>query len=164
MSFDSVAILGLVTAQRLVELWHSARNEERLRARGAFEVGSSHYPAIVLLHAAWLAGLWWLAWDRPANWWLVGLYAALQVLRYWIISSLGERWTTRVLVVPDAPLIKSGPYAVLRHPNYAVVALEIALLPLAFGLITYAVVFSAANAALLAWRIHVEDRALGNAR
>jgi methyltransferase len=160
MFSEAVPILALVTAQRLVELWHSARNERRLRAQGAREIGASHYPVMVVLHATWLVGLWVLAWDRPANWWLVGLYAALQVARYWIIASLGERWTTRILVLPDAPLVRSGPYALLRHPNYAVVALEIALLPLAFGLVTYAVVFSAANALLLAWRIHVEERAL----
>jgi methyltransferase len=163
MFSEAALILALVTAQRLAELWHSARNEQRLRAQGAYEVGAAHYPLMVALHAAWLVGLWVLAWDRPANWWLVGVYAALQVARYWIIASLGERWTTRILVPPGAPLVKSGPYALLRHPNYAVVALEIALLPLVFGLFTYAAIFSTANALLLAWRMHVEDRALGNA-
>jgi methyltransferase len=163
MPFEAIAILGLVTIQRLVELWHSARNERRLRERGASEVGGAHYPFMVALHAAWLAGLWVLAWDRPVNWWIIGAYAALQVARYWIIASLGERWTTRILVLPDAPLVAKGPYAFLRHPNYAVVALEIALLPLAFGLVAFAVAFSTANAALLAWRIHVEDAALENA-
>jgi methyltransferase len=162
MFSEAVPILALVTLQRLAELWHSARNERRLRGQGAYEVGASHYPVMVALHTAWLVGLWVLAWDRPANWWLVGLYAALQVARYWIIASLGERWTTRILVPPGAPLVKHGPYAFLRHPNYVVVTLEIALLPLAFGLVAYSVVFSTANAMLLAWRIHVEDRALGN--
>jgi methyltransferase len=160
MHFESISILALVTLQRLGELWLSARNERRLRKAGAVEVGRSHYPLMVTLHAAWLVGLWLLAWDRPADWWLIAAYAVLQIARYWVIVSLGERWTTRVLVLPGAPLVRNGPYRFLRHPNYVVVALEIALLPLAFGLVGLAALFSFANAALLAWRIHVEDRAL----
>jgi methyltransferase len=156
---DAFPILAFVTLQRLGELWLSARNERRLRARGAVEAGRSHYPVMVVLHTAWLAGLWLLAWSRPANWWLVAAYAALQIFRYWVIASLGERWTTRVLVLPGAPPVAHGPYRFLRHPNYAVVALEIALLPLAFGLPVFAVAFTLANAALLTWRIHVEERA-----
>jgi methyltransferase len=119
---------------------------------------------MVALHGAWLAGLWILAWNEPADWRLVGAYAALQAVRYWVIATLGERWTTRILALPGAPLVRAGPYRFLRHPNYAVVAIEIALLPLAFGLVVYATAFSAANAVLLAWRIHVEDRALAAAR
>jgi methyltransferase len=160
MFSEAVVILALVTLQRLAELWLSARNERRLRLAGAGEAGRAHYPLIVALHAAWLAGLWLLAPDRPANAWIVGAYAALQIVRYWVIATLGGRWTTRVIVVPDAPLMRRGPYRFLKHPNYLIVALEIALLPLAFGLTEFAVLFSAANAALLAWRIHVEDRAL----
>lgn len=160
MFSDAIPVLAFVTLQRLGELWLSARNEKRLRAEGAYEVGRGHYPVMVALHAGWLAGLWLLAWDRPANWWVVAAYAALQIARYWVIASLGCRWTTRVLVLADAPLVRTGPYRVLRHPNYLVVALEIALLPLAFGLVGYAAVFSVANALLLLWRIHVEEQAL----
>ncbi|HEY7458199.1 MAG TPA: isoprenylcysteine carboxylmethyltransferase family protein [Xanthobacteraceae bacterium] len=159
MFSEAVPILALVTLQRLGELWLSARNERRLRGAGAIEVGRSHYPWMVAMHAAWLAGLWLLAWNKPANWWLVAAYAVVQLLRYWVIASLGGRWTTRVLVLPGAPLVTSGPYRFLRHPNYLVVALEIALLPLAFGLVAFAVAFSLANAVVLAWRIHVEERA-----
>jgi methyltransferase len=157
---DAVPILGFVTAQRLAELWLSARNEKRLRVRGAVEAGRSHYPFMVALHAAWIVLLWVFAWNEPANWWLVAVYAALQVVRYWVIASLGERWTARVLVLPNAPLVTGGPYRFLRHPNYVVVALEIALLPLVFGLVAIAIVFSVANAALLSLRIYVEERAL----
>ena len=98
----SVVILALVTAQRLGELALSGRNTRRLLARGAIESGASHYPLIVGLHAAWLVGLWFLAWDRPANLaWLV-VFLGLQVLRVWVIASLGERWTTRIIVLPGA--------------------------------------------------------------
>ena len=159
---DALPVLGFVTLQRLLELAWSARNERRLRARGAFEAGAEHYPFMVALHALWLAGLWILAWPRPANWWLVAAYAALQIVRAWVLAALGERWTTRIIVLPGAPLVRTGPYRFLRHPNYAVVAIEIALMPLAFGLPIYAAIFSLANAAMLAWRIRAEDRALAN--
>lgn len=159
---DALPILAFVTLQRLAELWLSARNTARLRARGAYEVGAEHYPAMVALHAAWLGGLWVLAWPLSANWILVAAYAALQLARIWVIASLGERWTTRIIILPNASLVQAGPYRFLKHPNYVVVAGEIALLPLAFGLVAYAVIFSAANAALLLWRIRTEDRALAN--
>ena len=115
---------------------------------------------MVGLHAGWLAGLWILAWPLSANWWLVAAYGALQILRVWVIASLGERWTTLILVLPGAPLVRSGPYRLLRHPNYVVVVIEIALLPLAFGLVAFAIGFSVANASILAWRIRIEERAL----
>jgi methyltransferase len=159
---DALPVLGFVTLQRLAELWWSARNERRLRARGAHEAGAGHYPFMVALHALWLVGLWILAWRQPANGWLVAAYAALQIARAWVIVSLGERWTTRIIVLPQAPLVRTGPYRFFKHPNYVVVAIEIALLPLAFGLWLYAAIFSLANAAMLAWRICAEDRALAN--
>ncbi len=94
------------------------------------------------------------------NWWLLGAYAALQPLRLWTIATLGPYWTTRIISVPGAPIVRSGPYRILRHPNYAVVCAEIAILPLAFGAIEIAIVFSILNASLLSWRIRVEERAL----
>ena len=159
---EAIIILAFVTLQRLAELVLSARNTARLRARGAYEAGAGHYPLMVLLHAAWLGGLWVLARDLPANGVLIALYAALQLLRIWVIASLGERWTTRIIVPPDAKLVRSGPYRFVSHPNYLVVAAEIALLPLVFGLVEYAVIFSILNGILLLWRIRAEDRALAN--
>lgn len=159
----SVAILGLVSAQRAGELALAARNTRRLRARGAFEVGAAHYPLIVALHAAWLAGLWALAWNRSASLVWLGVYAALQGLRIWTLASLGARWTTRILVLPGEALVRRGPYRVLAHPNYAVVAAEVAVLPLVFGLVAYAAVFSLLNAAVLAVRIRSEAAALAAA-
>lgn len=160
---DAILLLGFVTLQRLAELWLSSRNETRLKARGAVEAGSGHYPVMVLLHTVWLAGLWWLAWDTQPNLWCAAIFVALQGLRYWVIASLGERWTTRVFVLPGEAPIRRGPYRFLDHPNYVIVVIEIALLPIAFGLFLYAVVFSALNACLLAWRIHIEARALADA-
>ncbi|MEO8813242.1 MAG: isoprenylcysteine carboxylmethyltransferase family protein [Caulobacteraceae bacterium] len=156
----SLLVLALVTAQRLGELALARRNTRRLLAAGGREVGAGHYPLIVLLHGAWLAGLWVLAWNRPAVvGWLV-VYAGLQALRVWVIASLAGRWTTRIVVVPGSPLVRRGPYRLLPHPNYLVVAGEIAVLPLAFGLPVYAAVFSVLNAAMMWVRIRAESRAL----
>ena len=156
------ATVALVALQRLVELAWSRRNERRLRARGAKEVGAAHYPVIAALHAGWLAALALaVPADAPADWWLLGLYLALQPLRYWAIASLGDRWTTRILVPPGEAPVRRGPYRWLRHPNYLVVALEIPLLPAAFGALELAAAFGVVNFALLAWRIRMEERALG---
>ena len=156
----AVLVLGFVTLQRLGELLLSARNTRRLLARGAREVSPGHYPLLIALHAAWLAGLWWLAWDRVVSPpWLAG-FALLQVLRVWNIAVLGERWTTRIIVLPGAPLVRRGPYRWFPHPNYAVVVGEFAVLPLVFGLPWYALGFSVLNALVLAVRIRAENRAL----
>jgi methyltransferase len=85
----------------------------------------------------------------------------LELARIWVLASLGERWTTRIIVIPDAPLVRRGPYRWFNHPNYIVVVAEIAVLPLAFGLWRTALVFSLLNAAILTIRIREENRALG---
>lgn len=156
----SILVLALVTLQRLGELVLAARNTRRLLAKGGREVGADHYSLLVLLHAAWLTGLWVLAWNKPVIWPWLAAFAILQGLRVWVIASLGERWTTRIIVLPGAPLVRRGPYRFLPHPNYMVVAGEIAALPLTFGLGLYAAVFSLANAAVLAIRLRAETRAL----
>lgn len=161
---EAVFILAFVTLQRLGELVLARRNTARLLAGGAVERASGHYPYMVALHAAWLAGLWVLAPGRPANLALLATYAVLQVLRVWVLATLGPRWTTRILVLPGAPLVRRGPYRFLSHPNYLVVVGEIALLPLMFDLVWYAVLFSALNALVLAVRIRAENDALGLAR
>ena len=156
----AIAILAFVTLQRLAELWLSSRNTRALLAEGASEHGRAHYPLIVAVHAAWLAALWWLAPGRPIAWPLVAAFALLQLARVWVIASLGRRWTTRIIILPGAPLVRRGPYRFVRHPNYAIVAAEIALLPLAFGLAAVALLFSALNALVLWVRISAEERAL----
>ncbi len=156
----SVGVLTLVTLQRVFELGIARRNTRRLMARGAVEVAPGHYPLIVAVHAAWIAGLWLLAWDRPMTpGWLV-LFALFQAARVWVIATLGERWTTRIIVLPGAPLVRKGPYRFLDHPNYVVVAGEIATLPLAFGLEVFALAFSVLNALVLFVRIRAEQAAL----
>ena len=158
-------ILGAVTLQRLAELFHGRRNEARLIAAGGVEAGRRHYPALVALHAAWLATLWLLVPGAAAIVWpFLGLFLLLQIGRLWVLWHLGRYWTTRVITLPGAPLVAGGPYRFCRHPNYLVVAGEIASLPLAFGAWQVAVIFSLINAALLAWRIRVENAALAARR
>jgi len=156
----SVVVLGLVTLQRLAELALAGRNTRRLIARGGREVGESHYLFLVAVHAAWLGGLWLFAWNRPVSLVWLGAFVFLQALRVWVIATLGGRWTTRIVIMPGAPLVRRGPYRWFAHPNYAVVAGEIAILPLAFGLLAFAALFSALNAAVLAVRLRAESRAL----
>ncbi|HEY5105997.1 MAG TPA: isoprenylcysteine carboxylmethyltransferase family protein [Caulobacteraceae bacterium] len=156
----ALIVLGLVTAQRLGELILAQRNTRRLLAKGAREAGRAHYPLLVLLHAAWLGGLWVFAFNAPVSLAWLAVFLVLQALRVWVIATLGERWTTRILVLADAPLVRTGPYRFLPHPNYAVVAAEIAVLPLAFGLTWFAALFSVMNAVVLWIRIRAENRAL----
>jgi methyltransferase len=154
-------ILGLVLVQRLAELALAHRNTQRLLAQGAVEHGASHYPYLVLLHAAWLAALVLLVPDdvSVSAFWLAA-FIALQTGRIWVIASLGRFWTTRIITLPGAPLVRRGPYRFLRHPNYLIVAGEIATLPLVFGLWPVALLFTALNALLLRERIATENDAL----
>jgi methyltransferase len=147
-------------AQRLVELGLAQWNTARLRALGAVEFGAAHYPLMVALHACWLLGLWMLGHDRAVDPFWLAVFILLQAGRLWVIASLRSRWTTRVIVLPGVAPIARGPYRWLRHPNYLIVVLEIAVVPLALGLPLFALVFSLANAVLLAYRIRVENQAL----
>jgi methyltransferase len=159
------AVLAFVAAERTAELFLSARNTRRLLARGGIESAREQYPFFVVLHAAW-----WTAMaitippHRSPNAALLALFFALQIARFAVIATLGPYWTTRIVTVPGEPLVRSGPYRFFRHPNYVIVAAEIALLPLAFGAWVIAVVFSVCNAALLTWRIRAEERALAPRR
>lgn len=158
-------IVLLVAAQRLAEIAYARGNVRRLRAAGGREYGAGHYPLFVLVHGGWLAALFLLTpADAAVNLPLIGLYLLLQLGRLWVIASLGRRWTTRVIVLPDVPLVRRGPYRFLRHPNYLVVAAEIAVLPLAFGAWQIALGFSLLNAPVLWHRIRVENAALAVSR
>jgi methyltransferase len=159
--WEGVAVLAFVTVQRLAELILSQRNTKRLLARGAHEVAPEHYPFIVLLHGAWLTALWFLGPGPPVEIVPLVIFALLQLARVWVIATLGERWTTRIIILPGAPLVASGPYRWVDHPNYWIVAGEIAVLPLVFGLPMVAIVFSILNGLMLWVRIREENRALG---
>jgi len=158
-------VLLAVLAQRLGELFYARRNEARLKAAGGIEHGAGHYPLFILLHGAWLAALWaWVPAAASVNWWLLGGFAVAQLGRLWVLASLGRWWTTRIITLPGAPLVRCGPYRYVRHPNYVIVVAEIALLPLAFDAWEIAIAFSLLNALLLGWRIRIEDRALADRR
>jgi methyltransferase len=153
-------LIAFLIVQRLAELALATRNTLRLRAAGGVEFGAAHYPLIVALHAFWLLGLWLAGHGRDVDPIWLAVFVLLQVGRVWVIASLGSRWTTRIIVMPGSTPIARGPYRFLRHPNYALVALEIAVVPLALGLPLFALFFTFLNAVLLAWRIRVENRAL----
>lgn len=155
-------IVLLVALQRLGELVLAKRNTARLLAAGAVEHGSGHYPVMVALHTAWLLALLVLA-PGSVAWGWIAVFAILQMARLWVIASLGGRWTTRIIVLPGAPLVRDGPYRFFRHPNYLIVALEIPILPLALNLPWVAVGFGVANLAVLVWRIKAEETALSGA-
>ncbi|MGE0155075.1 MAG: isoprenylcysteine carboxyl methyltransferase family protein [Reyranellaceae bacterium] len=158
-------VVLLVAAQRLIELALAHANTRRLMQQGGVEIGARHYPLFVLLHAGWLLALFLLVpADAPASIPLLSAFVILQLLRVWTVISLGRYWTTRIITVPGAPLVRSGPYRFLRHPNYAVVIGEIALLPLAFGAWEIAILFSVLNLTLLWHRVRVEDAALAARR
>jgi methyltransferase len=157
----AIFLLAAVTIERLSELWLARRNTAALLANGAYEAAPGHYPLIVALHGVWLAGLWWSGWAGPLHPGWVAVFLALQAPRFWVLSTLGRRWTTRIIVVPDAPLVAAGPYRFVTHPNYLVVIGEIAVLPLCFGLPWYALAFSLANFAVLWVRIRAENATFG---
>jgi methyltransferase len=158
-------VLAAVVLLRFVELLHAHRNTKALIRRGGVEIGARHYPLFIVLHAAWLASLFlFVPADARISWPWLALLLLMQAARLWCILSLGPWWTTRIITLPGAPLVRRGPYRFMRHPNYAVVIVEIAALPMMFGAWRIALIFSLCNAALLAWRIRVEERALAPRR
>jgi methyltransferase len=156
----AIWVLVLVTLQRLSEVVIATSNTRALLAKGGVETGAAHYPVMVLLHASWLACLWWFGWNNPVVWSLLFAYGALQFFRIWILATLGRRWTTRIITVPGETLVARGPYRFVKHPNYLLVLLEMPLLPLALNLPWLAILFGLLNVAMLAWRISIENAAL----
>ncbi|MBI5069043.1 MAG: hypothetical protein HZB56_12460 [Deltaproteobacteria bacterium] len=163
-----LALLAAVALERGLELRLSERNARRALARGGVEHGRGHYPVMVVMHTTFLLccaaeALAFPAVPPAAALAALAGAAAAQGLRWWAVAALGERWSTRVVVVPGAAPVTGGPYRWLRHPNYLAVVLEVACLPLAWGSWRTALLFSLANAALLRVRIRAEERALGPA-
>lgn len=154
-------LLALVALERLGELVYASRNTRRLKARGGIEVAAEQYPFFIALHAAWLLAMFvFIPKTTPPIPWLLAAFVVVEAARVWTLSSLGPYWTTRVITIPGEPLVKRGPYRFVRHPNYVVVALEIAVLPLAFNAPAIAIAFTALNAALLVWRVQAENAVL----
>lgn len=154
-------VVGLVILQRLGELVLAARNTKRLKAEGAIEVGRRHYPLFILLHSTWLlAIILTTPAATPPHSFLLALFVLIEFGRIWVLMSLGRFFTTRVITLPGAALVRVGPYRFVNHPNYLVVIGEIACLPLIFGNWPVALIWSILNLALLNQRIRVENAAL----
>lgn len=157
----ALVVFGYVIIQRLAELVYANANTRRLLAEGGREFGRRHYPLFILLHGGWLAAIALMA--QPAaspSLLLLAAFIASQAFRFWTLASIGRWWTTRIISAPHFPRVKKGPYRFIPHPNYTVVVVEIALLPLLLGAPIVALAFSIANAMLLAWRIRVEAAVL----
>lgn len=154
-------VLALVSLQRVAEVIYAEGNTRKLLACGGVELGREQYSAFVALHVLWLLCMWlFIAHDATPNWWLIGVFVALQIARIWVLTSLGPYWTTRLITFPGVPPVRRGPYRFMRHPNYAIVAGELAVLPLAFHAPIIALAFTLANVILLSLRIRAENAAL----
>ena len=163
MQTGAVLFLAFIILQRLSELAISKANTKRLLARGAFEVGANHYPAMVAMHSAWIICLVVFGYNQPISLFWLALFALLQLFRVWILASLGSRWTTRIIILEE-PLVTRGPFKFIRHPNYTLVVAEIIVAPMVLGLWWVAVLFTVLNAAMLWVRIGAEERALSPLR
>lgn len=160
IGWPQVAALA-VLAQRGLEEIHSARNTRALLAAGGREIGRDYYPVVAVTHLAWLAAVFFLI---PAAALILlpvlALYLALQAARYWIIATLGPYWTHRIITLPSAPVVSTGPYRFVRHPNYLVTVAETFLLPAMFGALALGAIFTAVWSAVLYYKIILEDGAL----
>jgi methyltransferase len=155
----------LVLLQRGAEELYSARNTRILVAAGGQEAGSSYYPVVATTHLAWIASLFFLVpADAPISIFLVAVYVLLTAGRYWVIGTLGRFWTHRIITLEEAPIVRSGPYAFVRHPNYMVTIAETFLLPAVFGAWAVAFIMTAVWAAVLRYKIELEDAALKSRR
>ena len=163
METATLLFLGFIIVQRLSELVIAKRNTARLLAKGAYEVGAEHYPVMVAMHSLWIGCLLVFGFSESISYAWLALFALLQICRVWILGTLGARWTTRVIILPE-PLVVAGPFRYLKHPNYALVVAEIIVAPMVLGLLWVAVLFSFLNAAMLYVRIGVEDKALADLR
>ncbi len=153
--------ITLLVVQRLAELYRSANNEKWLLAQGAVEYGAKHYPWMIALHSLFILSLvleYYLTGGKTINYIFLFAFVALLLFKYWILSSLGQYWSTKVYRIPGSVPVKKGPYRLFRHPNYVDVVCEIAVIPLVFHLYYTAVIFSILNVAMLAVRLKVENR------
>ncbi|RKE96533.1 isoprenylcysteine carboxyl methyltransferase family protein [Sulfitobacter guttiformis] len=159
MQTATFLFLAFIIIQRLSELVIAKRNTAKLLPKGAYEVGAAHYPVMVAMHTAWITCLVVFGYDEAVDLTWLGAFAVLQVLRLWILGSLGRRWTTRIIVL-EGPLVVRGPFKYFAHPNYMLVVAEIIVAPMVIGLGWVAVIFTILNAAMLWVRIRIEHNAL----
>ncbi len=151
----------LILVQRGAEEVYSARNTRALLARGAREEGAGYYPVVAVAHLGWIASLFFLIPPGAQPIWpLIVLYVLLQVARYWVIATLGQYWTHRIITLDEAPIVSSGPYRLLKHPNYAITVAETLLLPVAFSALALGLIMAAIWVAVLSYKIRLEDAAL----
>lgn len=163
LSTLTAIFLVFIVVQRLGELVIAKKNTAALLERGAVEHGSWHYPIMVSMHTLWVVCLIVLGYTQEVNFFWLALFAILQGFRVWILTSLGERWTTRIIVL-DEPLVLAGPFKYFRHPNYMLVIAEIVVAPMVLGLWEMAIIFSILNAMMLFVRIREEEKALSHLR
>jgi methyltransferase len=159
----TLIFLAFIVVQRLSELAISRSNTRRLLAKGAYEVGASHYPVMVAMHSLWIGCLLVFGYTQAVSYGWLALFAVLQVMRVWILGTLGRRWTTRIIILPE-PLVARGPFKYVNYPNYMLVVAEIVVAPMVLGLVWVAVLFTVLNAAMLYVRIGVEGKALAPLR
>lgn len=159
----TIMFLVFVVVQRLGELYISRANTKALRAKGAIEFGSEHYQYFASLNFLWIFGLVLAGHIEQVNYYWLGIFAVLQIFRFWILTSLGERWTTRIIVL-DEPLVSDGPYKYFRHPSYMLTITEVFVAPMVLGLWQLAIVFLFLNAGMLFVRIRAEEKALTHLR
>lgn len=154
-------VLAYVIVQRLAELAYANANTRRLLSEGGCEHGRGHYPLFIVLHSGWLISIALFAVPSvQPDLLLLNAFIASQTFRFWTLASIGRWWTTRIISAPHFPRVKKGPYRFIKHPNYALVVVEIALVPLLLGAPAMAITFSVLNAAMLWWRIRIEEAVL----
>ena len=164
-----IAVILILIVQRLIELRISSRNYKVLIREGGVEYGREHYKYIVMLHTLFIITMIFEYLMRELyvklsdiSYLFLVFFALLQIMRFWVIHSLGKFWNTRIIRVPGSDLVKSGPYKFLKHPNYVIVALEIFCLPMIFGLYYTAIIFTILNSLILYIRIKEENKVLIN--
>lgn len=158
-------VIAFVLIQRSLELIIAKKNAEYAQSLGGYELGKTHYPLLVLMHGAFFCSLIietllrknYLLRPVPV---FFTVFILAQILRIWVLYSLGRMWNTRIIIIPGSKPVTWGPYRYMRHPNYLVVILEIAALPLSFGAISTAITFSVLNIVLLMVRISIEEEGL----
>jgi methyltransferase len=164
LGWPQIAALLLLVQRGLEELY-SARNTRKLLAEGGHEEGRDYYPVVAVTHLGWIASIFFLIPpDAPISWLALVLYGVLQVARYWVIGTLGPYWTHRIITLPDAPVVRRGPYAWVQHPNYMVTIAETLLLPIVFGAAALGAIMTAIWSAVLYYKIVLEDAALAKRR